>query len=152
MGYATCEAALQTILRALSQYADAQVTRGDYDVLDRGYTQCCVLRPGPVTVRQSGDWGQQRYAWTLDCTIYQRYVGDGSEWTNLESQRENVLDQIGAYPTLDGASGVVRAVAERAGEVAAVYPRDADVPAWLMQTIRLQVHEEVVHSGGEFAT
>jgi len=46
---------------------------------------------------------------------------------------------------------VTRAVAERAGEVGAVYPRDADVPAWLMQTLRVQVHEEVVHTAGEFA-
>ena len=152
MSYAVCEAALQTILRALEQYADAQVTRGDYAVLDEGYAQCCVLRPGPVTVRRSGDWGQVGYDWTIDCTIYERWVGDGTEWTNFQAQRENALDQIGAYPTLDAASGVTRAVAERAGEMGAVYPRDADVPAWLMQTIRVQVHEEVVYSDGEFTT
>jgi hypothetical protein len=152
MSYASCESALQTLLQALDQYADPQVTRGDYDVLDGGYTQCCVLRPGPFTARESGDWGQNAYDWILDCTIYERWVGDGSEWTNLETQRQNVLDQVGAYPTLNGVSGVTRAAAERAGEIAAVYPRGSDMPAWLMQTIRLQVHEEVVYSSGEFAT
>jgi len=152
MSYATCEGALRTILQALAQYADAQVARGDYAILDEGYTQCCVLRPGPFGARESGDWGQKAYDWTVDCTVYERYVGDGTEWTNLETQRQNVLDQVGAYPTLNAVNGVTRAMAERGGEVAALYERGSEMPSWLMQTIRVQVHEEVVYSSGEFTT
>lgn len=150
MSYATIEAKVQTILQALAQYANAQVTRGDYSILDVGYTECCVLRPGPFEINRTGDWGQIGIDWTLYISIYERYIGDGTEFTNLNTQRQNVIDALNANPSLDGTVGVTL-VLGRAADVSAVYPVDSDTPQYLLQTIQARVHEEVLLSTGEFA-
>jgi len=151
VSYATCEAAVQTLLRALDQYADAQVTRGDFRVLDAGYDLCCVLRPGPFTSRVAGDWGQKAYDWTIYVIIYQRYLGDGSEWTNLEAQRQNDVDQLHSYPSLNGTAGVTDVLVRQGGEIDGLYPEGSQTPDYLMQRMPCIVHEEVLYTSGEFA-
>lgn len=152
MSYATIEVAVQTLLVALDQYAAAQVTRGDLRVLDAGYDEICVLRPGRFAARVAGDWGQKAYDWEMTAVLYQRYVGDGSEWTGLETQRQNVVDQLHQYPSLDGTAGVTDVLVRRAGEVSALYPRGSQVPDYLMQALTCVVHEEVLYTSGEFTT
>lgn len=150
MSYTTIEAKVLTLLQALAQYADAQVTRGDYSVLDIGYTQYCVIRPGPFEINRTGDWGMIGIDWTIYISLYERYTGDGTEFTNLETQRQNVIDMLNANPSLDGTTGVTL-VLGRAPDVSAVYPVDSDTPQYLMQTIEARVHEEALSTTGEFA-
>jgi len=149
MAYATIEAAVQTLLQALAQYTSDQVTRGDYRVLDSGVDEACVLRPGAFTVSGGGDYGQRTYGWLVYVQIFQRYTGDGSEWASLATQRQNVVDQLHEYPTVDGVAGVTEVVVTRGREPGATYPRGSDTPDYLTQVLELRVVEKRVHTLGE---
>jgi len=152
MSYSTVEAAVQTLLQALAAFASADVTRGNYQVLDSGGDPYVVLTPGPFASGRTGDWAQVGYDWEVNGELFVRYVGDGSEWTNLETYRQSVVDCIGAYPTLNGVSGVTDAMVTMGRDVLAIRPENSQTPEWLVQPFVVRVHEEVSYDGsGEYA-
>lgn len=152
MSYTTIEAGVQTLLRALSRFAEADVTRGDWRVLDSGGAPCVVLYPGPFEAEEAGDWGQKWHFWTVYADVFERYTDNGSSETAFEATRQDVMDTIHAYPTLNGVSGVTRALARRGGDLQYIYDRDGGGPYYVMQQITIEVVEKVSYDGsGEFA-
>ena len=152
MSYAVIEAAVQTLLQALGQYGDADVTRGDWRVLDSGSGPYAVVYAGPFDVEEGGDWGQKVYAWTVYVEVFERYLDNGTSETNLETRVQNTVDQLCAYPTLDGASGVTLAMPVHADELRYVFDEQGGGPHFIMQRIAERVWERVQYAGsGEFA-
>jgi len=152
MSYATIEAKVQTLLRALSLFDDADVTRGDYRVLDQVGGPYCVLTPGGFT--RSGaatSYGERKSNfWTVTLDLFVRHWGDGTEFTNLQSNRQTIIDELDKYdPSLDSTTGVMYAVITGGDPPRAVYD-EAGAAHWLMQRMSLEIHEKVSISGGEY--
>jgi len=152
MSYATIEAAVQTLLQALDNFASADVTRGDWRVLDSGGAPYAVLYPGPFAAAVGGDWGQHVIDWTVNCEVFERYLDNGTSETSLEATRQAVIDALLSYPTLNGVSGVTLVLPERAEPIQYVYDESGGGPFFVMQRISILVVERTCADGsGEFA-
>jgi len=152
VSYATIEAGLQGLLQGLERFASADVTRGDWRVLDREGSRCVVLYPGPFEVEEAGDYGQKWHFWTVYGDVFERYQDHGTSEQNFAATRQDVVDAINANPTLNGVSGVTMALARRGGELEYVYDRDGAGPFYVMQQIGIEGVEKVSSVGsGEFA-
>ncbi|MBC8445851.1 MAG: hypothetical protein H8D74_01490 [Chloroflexi bacterium] len=151
MSYASVEAKVQTLLQATSLFADADVTRGDYRVLDQVGGPYCVLTPGGFTSNAAAtSYGQKTsFFWTVTLDLFVRYWGNGTEFTNLQSNRQTIIGELAKYPTLDELSGVIYAAITGGDRPRTVYD-EADAAGWLLQRMTLEVHEKVDVSGGEY--
>lgn len=153
MGDATIQAAIQTLVQALGTFADADVTLGDYKVLGRGSSPYAIVLPGPFRGDRPGDWGQVRYIWTHYVEVWERFTGDS--YSAITTARQNVVDQLNKYPTLDGASGVKLATATASGDTMFLWQRGqtrAVLPTFVGFRVTLTTVEEVNYDGtGEFA-
>jgi len=110
------------------------------------------LLPGPFEVEDAGDWGQKRIRWTVYVELFERYLDGGTSEQALEAMRQDVVDLFGAYPTLNGTSGVILASVQRGNELRYIYDRDRGGPHFVMQRIALEVIEEASYDGsGEYA-
>jgi len=152
MSYATCEAAVQDLLQALANFASADVTLGSYAPLDAGNLPCVVLTPGTFEMAEAGDWGQKRHTWDVNVELFVRYVGEGTEWSDLTTARQAIVDQLHAYPTLNGVSGVTQVLVRLGREILSIRPAGSDRPAYLLQPMVVRVVEYVGYAGsGEYA-
>ena len=151
MSYATIEAQVQTLIRGLDDYADADVTRGDHRVLDSGGAPYAVLRPGPFTNEFKTPTRRQR-TWTVLIEVYEKHVGDGSESTNLSGRRQNLVELFDKYPTLNSLSADVTGAYITGGDDPfSLYDEDGGGPYFLAQVLRLEVKEQHTVTGGEYA-
>lgn len=151
MSYAVCEAAAQTLIQGLDAFADADVTRSDWTVLDRGSPPYVVLWRGAWEREEFYSGGGYMVFWMINVDVFERYLDDGSSYTNLEATAQGIEDELGKYPTLNSASGVVRAILIGGSEPTQVFDRAGGGPHFLLQTLRLRVHEVEQVTGGEFA-
>lgn len=144
MSYINIEGALQTITQTLTSYfaVAAQVTRGDYSVLDAGYDYALVLYPGPY--EDAGYWANNTIAraWTVHADLFARVAGDDAgAVTNLIAVREAWLDKVHAYPRLNNLSGVQSVNATRGDEPVWLFDDSNNGPFWLKQTFTISVTE-----------
>lgn len=152
MGYLAIEAAALGLLQALSQFDDDDVTRGDFRVLDRGSAPYAVLYPGGFEVQDYGDWGQKLFVWTMYAEIFEKYIGDGTEYTNLETTRQNVADCFNANPTMGGMANVIYVIVGRGDDLRYILDEQGGGPHFIMQKVAVTAHEVVSLDGsGEFA-
>lgn len=152
MSYSTIEAAAAVLLRALSNFDDADVTRGDYRVLDQGSPPYVVLLPGPFECVEAGDWGQKVYTWTMYAEVFERYLNGGSSETALETTRQAVIDCLCKNPTMNAVTGVTRVLPRRGAELRYLYDEQGGGPHFVMQRIEVEIEEVVGYTGsGEFA-
>ena len=150
MSYSTIEARIQTLIQALSAFADADVTRGDYRVLDRGSAPYVVLRPGEFERVPHTFAGGRKTEWAVIVELFEKHIGDGTEQTNLETHRQNIIDTADAYPTLNGLSGVHFASLSSGEIPRPVYDEDGSGPFFLLQIMKWEVMELTTASGGEW--
>lgn len=152
MSYATIEAQIQTLLQAMSLFEDVDVTRGDYRAIDQVGQRFCVLTPGGFT--RSGaatSYGEKKSSfWTVVIDLFVRHWGDGTEFTNLQSDRQSIMDELDKYDiSLDGVSGVIYASITGGDPPRTVYD-EAGSAHWLMQRMSLEIHEKSDVAGGEY--
>jgi len=152
LSYVTIQAKAQTLLQALSLFGDADVTRGDYRVLEQVGGPYCVLTPGGF--KRSGaatSYGEKKSNfWDVTFDLFERHWGDGSEYDNLVADRQTMIDEMDKYDiSLDGVSGVMYAAITKGDPVRTVYDQ-AGAAHWLMQRMTLEVHEKVDIQGGEY--
>jgi len=114
MSYVTCEDALETIIKTITGYSAANVSKGDYRILAKGITKAVVLQPGPF-IRESIANQYMRTQWTIQIELYVPFAGEMSTVAaNIRSLRQTIIDTIDTYPTLDNAC--VLAILTGAGE------------------------------------
>jgi hypothetical protein len=101
MSDATIQAALQTLIRGLDRYTDANVTLGDFRRLVGAR---CVIMPGALRDRRAGDWAQTERTWGHYLHLWRQFSGD--DVSDIVADRDAVIERLDAYPTLDGESGV----------------------------------------------
>ena len=109
MSYNVCEAALATIVKLVSGYTVANVSQGDYRVLGAGVTKAVILTPGRFT-RETAAERWMRSNWVVNMELYVAFGGEISTVaSNIRSERQNIIDKVDQYPTLNSATGVVLA-------------------------------------------
>lgn len=102
MSYATGEAAILTLVRALSAYDSENSTRADWRPLTRGKAQYyAILRPGKWTSEQL-TMGSNARSWRTVVECWRRYADD-TRPVALQDDVEAVAAQLEKYPTLNGA-------------------------------------------------
>jgi len=151
MSYSDIEAQAQALLQALATYDDEDVTRGDERVLDRGSPPYVVLKPGPFR-REPGSVHRVKVAtWAVHLELYTRHFGDGTEWTDLQTYRDEIMATFDKYPKLNNLDGVMEAEVKSGGEPWERKDAAGGGPHFLVQRLVLQVKERVAVSGGEYA-
>jgi len=152
LSYATIEAKVKTLLQATSLLADADVTRGDYHrPLDQIGVRFCVLTPGGFTSNGAAtSYGEKvSFFWTVTLDLFVRHWGDGTEFTNLQTDRQTIIDEMAKYPTLDELTGVMYAAITGGDPPRTVYD-EAGSAHWLLQRMSIEIHEKVDIQGGEY--
>ena len=152
MGDSTIQGYIQTLIQADSSFADADVTLGDFRVLDSGGPPYAVILPGAIVeARRSGDWSQVQFFWEHEVDVFERFLGDS--YTSFVTARQTVVDIIARNPTLGGNAGISNTLVTRATAPLYVYPEaGADVPTFVLSKLTVRTVEEVLYAGaGEFA-
>jgi len=109
MAYSTGEAAILTLIRALSAYDSGNSARQDWKPLNSGKSAYyAILRPGPWSNEQIALTAFSR-TWTTVIEVFRRYIDD-TKPTLLQDDVTTIIEQLEKYPTLNGASGVQTAM------------------------------------------
>jgi len=152
MGDSAIQGYIQTLIQADSAFASADVTLGDFRVLDSGGPPYAVILPGAIVeARRSGDWSQVQFFWEHEVDVFERFLGDS--YTSFVTARQTVVDIIARNPTLGGNAGISNTLVTRATAPLYVYPEaGADVPTFVLSKLTVRTVEEVLYAGaGEFA-
>ena len=105
MGYATGEAAILTLIQALSDYDSDNTARQDWKPLHSGKAAVyAILRPGPWSTERVATNMHHDY-WLTVIEVWRRY-SDDTKPALLQTNVSDIVTQIRKYPTLNGASGV----------------------------------------------
>jgi hypothetical protein len=142
MSYATAEAGLLTLIRAMSDYDSASATAGDYRPLGKGKSQVVVLNAGPVPNRRVVQ-ATRRIAtdWVIYIDLYVAWRGEISTIaTDIRSKRQDIIDHIDKYPTLNNTSGVLNAFISGGGEPQAWRGGSKN---WWHQRLRCDIQDRV---------
>jgi hypothetical protein len=141
---------MQTLLQALATFADADVTQGDFRVLDRGSAPYAVIYPGGFEVLQRSDSGEQMVVrWRHYVEVFATFLNDS--YANIVSARAAVLDCLHTYPQLNGLKGILRAYVETGDDLLYLYPPQGEIPAFVFVRLTHYAEEYVDYGGsGEF--
>jgi hypothetical protein len=105
MSYATGEAAILTLIRALSAYNANNSKRQDWKPLHSGSAAYyAILRPGPWESEQMGITSTYHDRYTTVVEVWRRYVDD-TKPTTLQTDVGTIVAQLRKYPTLNGNVG-----------------------------------------------
>lgn len=141
MSYVTVETQVQTILQGLTSVfaTSAQVTRGDWSVLDRGYDAWAVIYPGAFDERQTAIGGSS-FRWMVNVEFGIRFTK--TAYTDLASKRDSLLQHLQKYPTLNRVTNVNRGEMS-ASNLTEIFDKDGSGPFYLSQIITLPIDDFV---------
>jgi hypothetical protein len=153
MSDAAIQGYIQDLLQAEALFANANVTLGDYRVLDSGSSPYAVILPGRIVqARRAGDWSQVQFVWEHTIDVVARFLGD--DYSDLTTARQTVVDAINENPTLGGKSGITGSHVSAATEPRYIRPKgqpDA-LPTFTFSRVTVRTVEDVLYAGGgEFA-
>jgi hypothetical protein len=152
--YATVEVAVQTLIQAMSEFDDADVSRGNYLILDSGDDDLAVLTPGSFTKDEPGEAGAYKSVrhWSVLVDLFRKYLDDETTWINFVATRDALLDHLELYPSLNSTAGIVLVGVEAGSDPSEVYDDDDNGPFFIFQRIRMAVNERTDLAGGEYTT
>lgn len=150
MSSATIQARIQDLIQAHADFDDDDVTLGDFRVLDRGSAPYAVIYPGGFeTLLRADDGREQVIRWRHYVEVFATFLNDS--YSNIVSARAAVIDQLRAYPSLNGLTGVLRAYFESGDDLDFLYPPGGDVPQFVFVRLTHYAEEYVDYAGsGEF--
>jgi len=153
MSYTTVLAAVQSIIQALDDYDDGDVTRGDYRVFSRGSPPYAILGGGAFERGADVHPQGRMNKWVIPIELYEQYAGDGSELDNIVAHRQTLIDTFDGYPTLNALGNITRCMITAGETVRRVSfgEKAGQGPYWLLQEMTLEVFEKSTASGGEYA-
>lgn len=145
-GYDAIEAALQTILQALTSVfaTTEQVTRGDWRVMDRGVDVWAILYGADYTEESAMAAGSSQMTYTTKLLLGVRYLNDGTTRQRLVQVRDAVIRHLRKYPHLNGlaSASANMGLITSDGEPQAVFPvNDEGGPFALIQQFTIPTFE-----------
>lgn len=141
MPYENIESGLLTLIQSISGYSSSNSSRGDYRVLASGPAKAVVIWPGSIPNRELVATAPRRFSttWEIYLDMFIQYQGDGpSTLDEIIPRRQELLDRLDQYPTLNGVAGVIHSliIGAREPEVFPTANRN-----WWMQRFILRVTE-----------
>lgn len=153
MSYTAIEQAVQTLIQAMDNYHDHQVTRGDYRVLEKG-ADAVVLLPGSFTTEEDDGekLGQSRviYVWSVFVELYTQATWQGEDWINFCSARDLLIEHLRKYPNL-GQSTMEIELVEIGCSGDPIFADTENALNYIGQRLEVKVKEFLVLSGGDYA-
>lgn len=139
MSYATAEAGLLTIIRKLAAFTTTNSSQGDYRILAKGVAKAVVLTPGGFSREVTAAPRRLRQAWIIDIEIFIPWTDQISTISAaVKSVRQNIMDEVDKYPTLDSTSGVINAFISGGSQPELWRGENR---RWWVQTLRCDIEE-----------
>lgn len=141
---------IYTLLQGATGFASANVTQGDFLILDKGAAPYCVIYPGPFTAEPITNTSA-RIFWTYYAEVYEDFLDD--DYTALTTARDAIVARLNSYPTLNQLTGVAYTIVTSGDDLIYLYPAGgADNPQFVGQRLSIEVIEKPSYGGlGEFA-
>jgi len=140
MSYTSVEAAAITVLQLHADYSTANVSAGDYRILAKGLVKYVVFQPGSILDRGTSQASRRmRTLWEINLELFLPFTDEISTIASeIRAERSIVIDHMDAYPTLNGATGVIMASMTGGSP-----PQDwrGESRRWWKQSFRLEVEE-----------
>jgi len=151
-GYAIAQA-IQAILQGTTRFPDANVTIGDYRILNMGVNEAAIITPGAVPGNEEDGQNRQLVTWHTLVDLFERDQQDGTAWVDFYQERDDVIGTLQRYPNLNQTAVEIVAYGISAdGDPAQIKSKDNAGPLWIVQTLRIEITERVVVSGGDFGS
>lgn len=155
--YQEIEAALLAVVQKLSDYDTNNAVAGDYSVLDAGKAQWVVTTPGDTDSSEVNS-GVQLRAITVIMDFGVLYnAKEKVIWAIFAEKRDDLIQHIEQYPTLDGETDVVRVRVGALDNPIAIKEDDEDAdegdagPGFIYQQLFVAVVTNYEMTGGEYA-
>lgn len=155
MSYASLTDNLVTILKAMSRFANTDISKGDDRMLAHGKVDCIILYPGPFAIEEEGeiDQGREDRTWTVYLDLFQRISSDPStDWQAFEDTRDDVISTLRQYPNAGQTAIFVKEVGVSAPDSPQLIFNEAGQgPYFITQRIVAEIVENTTASGGDYA-
>lgn len=139
MAYENVQTGLSNVIQKLTNYDSNNVTTADYRVLQRGYTEAVVLRPGPFSQERTEFGGGIEVTWNIMVELFVKYQDDTQVQNSIRDERQDIIDKINEYPLLGGSAD--HALIIEGAEPTPVFGEDGSGPHFLMQEMTCQCTE-----------
>lgn len=118
MSYELVETGLADVIKLLARYDNTNVSRGDARIFANAKRENVILDPGSIPVREVVATPRRvREVYQIQATLYIRFKTEISEiWQQIRTVRQELLDHLDKYPTLNGVTGVITSWVSRANE------------------------------------
>lgn len=141
MSYSTVETALETLLKTVSGYGAANVSKSDERILGTGQDKALILYPGPFR-RENLPPGVANTEWEIQIALCIPYRGEIPTFgTTIRTERQAIVDKLDKYPTLNREAGVLLGAME-SGDEPELWSVGS-ITYW-RQVLRVRVRETVV--------
>lgn len=149
-GSASIMTRTQTLLQVLSNFDNADVTQGDFLLLERGSPPYAVIYPGPFEVVRRSDGGAQVVIrWRHYIEVFDKFLDD--DYSGIVTARAAVIDQLNKYPQLNGQAGIFNSFVEGGEDIRYLYAPGAETPDFVFVRLIHLADEYVDYSNtGEF--
>ena len=142
MGYNDCELGLLNVIQSLDNYNDDNSSQADYRILASGPERCIILHPGSILSRQPMAAPRRiSTLWEIELELYIPFTGEiKTTAAQLRTDRQEIIDQVDKYPTLNGVSGVTHAIVTSGRPPMAFKGESRN---WWVQMLTCQARENV---------
>lgn len=134
------ENGLETVINLHADYDSTNVAKGDYKILGHGKTFCVVLQPGAIIKRDIVAAPRRlQVIWVVNIELFIGFTGlISTVASQIRSRRQDLLDHLDKYPTLNGTSGCINAFITNADEPIEL---PGDPKRWWLQKMQMQIEE-----------
>ena len=143
-GYNYVEDALVDVIATMDGYEkegnNQNIYQSDYRSLRKGLDKYCILEPGTIPEHDTVQYPRRmRTVWNIYLLIFIRFDADLGEINRkLRDVRQEVMDVIDAYPTLNRTQGIVIAQVTSGDEPGV---RMGEHNQWWSQRLTISVEE-----------
>lgn len=102
MTYEAVEASLATYIRALSAFADDQVSVGDFRISEYGHPHAVILEYNAFRAARDTYQARTLVTWTTRVHLLAKYTDDVNVHNALRDRRDELILQMLQNPTLGG--------------------------------------------------
>lgn len=150
MNETAVQAAIQTTLKAMSEFADADVVINDWSILDQSSLAApYVIITNAADINEARDTTDAQTAYTVPVTLVERFTNWADTLNGLRNRREAIFNAFtGAARSANGLEGTNFTRVRTASPILEYYDRGLSseqlavaLPVFLQQDIAIDVEE-----------
>ena len=150
MNETAVQAAIQTTLKAMSEFADADVVINDWSILDQSSLAApYVIITNAADINEARDTSDAQTAYTVPVTLVERFTNWADTLNGLRNRREAIFNAFtGSARSANGLEGTNFTRVRTVGPIVEYYDRGLSseqlavaLPVFLQQDIAIDVEE-----------